>query len=476
MIVAAGATSRHREYIAGECDFDLYLLVYDDSTDKWKGDTKYICKMHGYKLRMTYAYLTEHPEILERYDYFLLVDDDISMTSDDANAIFRAMREYKLEIAQPALVDSYYSWVHTLHDDFCSIRYTDFVEMMIPCFSREALRTVLFTFNESECGWGSEAHWPLLIKSNHRDMAIIDEVTVVHTRPVQSGTPQNFRDLDAYLKKYNLIAAAHEYGYLDAEGAEKPIFCRDVYNNLKNGLVRWAAGRNEPVEEMGLDGRFGYALLFALLSQITHARKFMDIAVGIADRNRHVGSVKHDLSLRHGITGCCYAMECMCTQDGTDAADVVLDEVDRYITERLTTDKAALTDEELVSVGLYFQKKYDRAPSAACKEICRSVAEAVSGREISLKSVNDMYIACGAADLMRRWGYRNDELVGRIKEYFESADTGSLDRLNIMWLLYGLTSEQSYLERLRHLANMEVFEAGSVRDALLLANLLTIRV
>ena len=76
--------------------------------------------------------------------------------------------------------------------------------MMVPCFSREALNKVLFTFNENETGWGTETHWPVLIDASQRDMAVIDEVSVVHTRPIQSGQAIHNRELAAYLRKYNL--------------------------------------------------------------------------------------------------------------------------------------------------------------------------------------------------------------------------------------------------------------------------------
>ena len=57
----------------------------------------------------------------------------------------------------------------------------------MPCFSREALNKVLFTFNENETGWGTETHWAELINASQRDMAVIDEVSVVH--PIGTGHP-----------------------------------------------------------------------------------------------------------------------------------------------------------------------------------------------------------------------------------------------------------------------------------------------
>ena len=179
VISAVGRESLHRKWLEGEPDFDLHLIVYDDSLERFRGDAGHVCHIKGYKLKSVYRYLAARPELLGRYEYFFVPDDDILMDATTINALFAAMRHYRLKIAQPALCRSYYTWGHTLRDRYCRLRYTDFVEMMVPCFSREALEKVLFTFNENETGWGTETHWPLLIDAGPRDMAIVDEVGVV---------------------------------------------------------------------------------------------------------------------------------------------------------------------------------------------------------------------------------------------------------------------------------------------------------
>ena len=103
------------------------------------------------------------------------------------------MRGYNLQIAQPGLSDSYYTYPHTLRNKLSVLHYTSFVEMMFPCFSKNALRKVLHTFNANESGWGTEWHWPILIDSNQKDMAVIDCLKAIHTRPVQSYRPQNVK-------------------------------------------------------------------------------------------------------------------------------------------------------------------------------------------------------------------------------------------------------------------------------------------
>lgn len=278
VISAVGKDSLHKEWISGECNFDLHLVVYDESYDDFVGDTPYVCSMKGYKLKVVYHYLQTHPDVLDAYEYFFIPDDDILMDSNCINSLFDAMPYYGLRIAQPALVNSYYLWGHTLKDPYSVLRYTNFVEMMVPCFSREALGKVLFTFNENETGWGTETHWPLLIHASPNDMAVIDAVSVVHTRPIRSGQSIHRHEAMEYLKKYGLTTQVIEYGYVPVVGRETFLLGRETYermvNLLKNQLPRVFCS-----DSFGIDGYGGYICLLYELGRITQSKLYVDAAM-----------------------------------------------------------------------------------------------------------------------------------------------------------------------------------------------------
>lgn len=201
VFVAAGEGSLHRQLLKGNANFDLHLLIYDGSYSKFCNDTDFIACDAGYKMDMTYRYLHRHPDLLNKYEYFFLMDDDIEMSTEEVNKLFGIMKQYHLRIAQPALVMSYYTYEHTLHNPFCILRYTNFVEMMIPCFSKEALIKVLPTFEEKICFKGIEYHWAKMVGNG---IAIIDIVKVVHTRPVHSFSIDCFKKMKEYLTENHL--------------------------------------------------------------------------------------------------------------------------------------------------------------------------------------------------------------------------------------------------------------------------------
>lgn len=244
VFVPVGKDSLHRQLLKGAADFDLHLLIYDGSYNKFCNDSDFVACDAGYKMDMIYRYLHRHPELFEKYEYFFLLDDDILISTEDVNRLFSMMREYQLKIAQPSLVMSYYTYKHTAFHPFYILRYTNFVEMMMPCFSRDALKAVLPTF-EKEIRWcGIEMHWPVLVGSNHKDMAIVDAVSAKHTRPVQSWNSLSQLQQENYLKKHNLSWSIEMYGGLpldnvDFEGKqafdEVRTYCEKIKQDLYHG-------------------------------------------------------------------------------------------------------------------------------------------------------------------------------------------------------------------------------------------------
>jgi len=202
VIAAVGKDSLHREWIDGSDGapgFDLHLIVYDESYEKFRNDVRYVTAAKGSKFNLIGEYLSS-TGMIRQYEYFYFPDDDILIDSGNILKLFRYMEEYRLMLAQPAIWNYYVSHRHTMRRPASKFRYTNFVEIMQPCFSREALERVQFTFTASRTGWGIDFHWPKLLDHEKQKMAIIDDLVSFHTRPVQSVHRE---ELAEYLKKYD---------------------------------------------------------------------------------------------------------------------------------------------------------------------------------------------------------------------------------------------------------------------------------
>lgn len=286
VISAAGRDSCHKEWTSGKNDrnFDLHLIVYDLSFGLFYNEADFLSYKRGYKLKLVYDYLVSYPEYLEHYDYFFMPDDDIRCNANDIERLFACMKEENLKIAQPALTNSYFTYLHTLRHPKSKIRFTNFVEMMTPCLSRDALKKVLISFNSSERGWGIEYHWEELIHGNHIDMAIIDTVGVQHSRPFQSWSTENQRDADIYIEKYHLSTDIREYSCIPQDMTIEVFQSYKkkrevVFHDLMSSVEELIALSNKGfVSQPGIYGKCGLGIILWLFADEFEFKDYKDNA------------------------------------------------------------------------------------------------------------------------------------------------------------------------------------------------------
>jgi len=384
VISAVGQNSLHREWIKETPEFDLHLIVYDNSYTEFYNDTNFITCQKGYKMNLVYDYLTKNPIYLEKYEYFFIPDDDIQMDTANIAKLFKYMKTYNLSIAQPALTDSYYTYEHTIKRKSTLLRYINFVEMMTPCFSREAMRKVMFTFNENNSGWGIEFHWSKIIGFSGNEMAIIDDIDTIHTRPIQSFNSENLNELTGYLEKYKLNRKINEYGSIANENYNpteskdwKPIITessnyRDFHDQLEmiaNALVHNIL----LIDNLGLlEGRTGLSLFFLNYSKLTGKRKFLDYAIAIIESvSNNLGALRDNSSFSNGLSGISWYVEYL-AQHGyiENDTDEILEEICICFNE-ISFNKLTQIGirNGLIGYGMHFQARMANPYFSADKEL-----------------------------------------------------------------------------------------------------------
>jgi len=119
------------------------------------------------------------------YDYVWLPDDDVYVPQDTIGSMFDIARALGLDLFAPALHEtSYFAHFITMANRRFHGRWTGFVEIMVPGFSRPALERLLPTLDLTETGWGwgLDSVWPKLL--GYENVGIIDGTPVIHSRPV----------------------------------------------------------------------------------------------------------------------------------------------------------------------------------------------------------------------------------------------------------------------------------------------------
>jgi hypothetical protein len=195
LITTIGNDNHLGEWLNGERNFDVAIVNYDKHTEDYKRIN--ICKY--YNTFSTFKYpgivkvFAQEPDLL-RYDYYWMPDEDVSLSTEEINKLFRKMDQFKIDLGQPSIEKSnvsFPSWDQFTHRGNTDIIYATFIEIMCPCFSHGALMKCLETFKKSKSGWGLDIVWPHLIGDNKNNIAIFNSIVAKHTRRTGGGMLYN---------------------------------------------------------------------------------------------------------------------------------------------------------------------------------------------------------------------------------------------------------------------------------------------
>lgn len=238
ILATVGDLSLHRHWTKGINNYDTFLIYYGNSNG-YKEQSTFYKEAKGYKYHLLKETIDENPWLLE-YDYIWLPDDDIYATPEDIDYLFYLMKEYKLLLSQPTIM-GWFGVDMNLHQVNSLLRFTNWVEIMCPCFAAQALAVCASVFKENKTGWGIEMLWNVILDHPRDKIAILDDVVVVHTRPVLTGdTYQNkenplefaMAEAVALWKKHNLGKEIAK-DQCDGRRGCREIFGSVVYRQIK---------------------------------------------------------------------------------------------------------------------------------------------------------------------------------------------------------------------------------------------------
>ena len=237
IIARVGDNSLHPEWLKGITpQFDIFLSYFGDQAEKYKDQADFYEQQKGGKWPKIGEMVEQYWELISTYDAVWFPDDDLLTDAQTINRMFSLFSGHQLSLAQPALtLQSFYTFPALLQKRNAHLRYVNFIEVMAPIVSRDALLNIKHTFGQSPSGWGLDSLWPKLIDNAERNkIAILDDTPITHTRPVGGElykknpelSPQH--DVKALAKQYsklNIKRRAYEnrfrvYQYLAKSGSK----------------------------------------------------------------------------------------------------------------------------------------------------------------------------------------------------------------------------------------------------------------
>jgi hypothetical protein len=196
-LLAVPTSAAHKQSVAALIEifrhrFDVWLFVWDDSFfDEPEFASCRIVQRDGYN-KWDFVREFMSPADVQAYEFLFVWDDDLDVSQFAPESFLGIVIENNLQMAQPALSrDSYIS--HRITQQQPGIgRFTDFVEVMAPVWTRVAWpKWHAMLTPENPWGWG----YDLAARSacGYQRMGIVDCTPVRHTKPF-TRLPEQFAD------------------------------------------------------------------------------------------------------------------------------------------------------------------------------------------------------------------------------------------------------------------------------------------
>jgi hypothetical protein len=192
VILRAGDSSLHPKWLDNklERNWDLHLSYYGDELDPFpdRPSDVTLTREKGTKSQGTVVCLEKLGDRLDDYDWIWLPDDDLSADCATLNRFFDIVMNNRFELSQPALgAGSVAGHDIVRQKPAFKWRYTSFVEVMCPCFSRSAFIKCRPYFGATMSSWGVDLLFAKILGYPRRGIAIVDETPVVHSRLGKEG-------------------------------------------------------------------------------------------------------------------------------------------------------------------------------------------------------------------------------------------------------------------------------------------------
>lgn len=182
VVVRCGRDTRLLHQLALEPrSYDLIVTLYDDADDSTalsrSADAIWVGGLSKFQAVQRIA--AAWPALLS-YDHVLLLDPDLAFSAADVETLFEVAARRGLDLCQAAVGgDSFTAHRFLKHRvDGGEFFATNFVEVMAPCFSAEALRRCLPTFDQALSTWGLDFEWPHRL--GRRRMGVVNSVQMHH--------------------------------------------------------------------------------------------------------------------------------------------------------------------------------------------------------------------------------------------------------------------------------------------------------
>lgn len=194
----------HELWTNDQRNYDIVAVYYGDRDEvfnTYSDKFDVVIRRKGSKFQ-NFFHMFNTTNILDKYKYFFVLDDDIIFNTTDINQMFDFAKSHpEVQICQPAFSrPSNISHPVTKQHSACRYRYTNFVEVNTPLFTRVSVDKLARVYQDRLIGWGIDALyiWAVndqkdVVSNSCKKFAIVDYVTCIN--PKTKDKPGDGREL-----------------------------------------------------------------------------------------------------------------------------------------------------------------------------------------------------------------------------------------------------------------------------------------
>lgn len=189
VFTSAGPDAGIDSWLTGSPEFDLWIVDYGGCDPRLLARATYTHPSPGAKFPNLHRAWSRWPELFERYEAILVLDDDLDLRAADINHLFACRAEHDLWILQPSY-DPRGKIAHavTRSRPLNRIRFANFVEVGCPLFRRDKLAEFLAVYDPALVGYGVDWWFCEVIGAGATDrIAIVDEVACLNPLDREKG-------------------------------------------------------------------------------------------------------------------------------------------------------------------------------------------------------------------------------------------------------------------------------------------------
>lgn len=203
---AGDNTEFYKNWLAKNREYDVWVVYYGNNDEifrKYESLVDRIWRRKGSKFQNFYYIYQNYYNDIMKYDAFYIVDDDIIMSTDDINKLFNILYKYNLSICQPSFTDdSKISHKVTVQIPQNKLRYTNFIEVNTPVFSKKALLKLMKYYDPSLIGWGIDYLYIWANGINEKNKyAVIDDISCINPKDDDKTDGRELNKIDNYNKR-----------------------------------------------------------------------------------------------------------------------------------------------------------------------------------------------------------------------------------------------------------------------------------